>query len=241
MSLGSAVPATPLGESRLRPHQSRSAPAIVAPGPGYYSPDKLRLKGSTPKATFPTAKRFNDDEAQATPGPGYFQKTASQDFLVKNHAGTRRRQMPFNMMARNLLTETKKTPGPLDYRPMKPHGHAYSVSFVRERRFKKAADNTTPGPADYRKTMAELKKLSVAPRGVPFSAVPRGRKVKANHQGGLPPAEMELRRAATGTSPAASAAAASPLAQGQPGQGRRQLVRAGGPEEEGMAVKIHYD
>jgi len=162
----------------LKPHKSRSLPTIIPPGPGQYEADLCRrkLQNHTPKATFPNARRFEWGKVQQSPGPGDFLKTLAQDGLWRNHAGDSRHKLPFSIVARKMI-ETKAGPGPMDYSPKKTQPDKPERCIPKSRRWKPpdatGAGACSPGPADYRKTAAELGRMLAAPRQPYFSAVSR--------------------------------------------------------------------
>mmetsp|Transcript_91732 Transcript_91732/g.163266 ORF Transcript_91732/g.163266 Transcript_91732/m.163266 type:complete len:209 (-) Transcript_91732:25-651(-) len=158
-------------------HKSRSAPAVAAPGPGHYSPEKLRFSSDLPKGSFTRSRRWENPQTyqKKEPGPGDFQKTQAQDRLWSNHTGKIRRVTPFATAARKLISVDPSGPGPADYEPSKPVRTAQPGSFSRSSRFKEEelAQTRGPGPATYHKTQAELGKLWSQPKQPYFSVVPR--------------------------------------------------------------------
>lgn len=180
----------------LKPHKSRSAPSILPPGPGYYSPAKPTLH--SPHANIPKARRWNSDESTPTPGPAQYRKTQVEGILWRQP-----RQPKFSIVSRGILEAPHKiaglgstgleleeggplrphrgrrpppsnmTPGPTDYNPAKPNLHKPQARFPQTRRWKRDDDDFTPGPMDYRKTQMKLNLTWKQPRQPRFSTVPR--------------------------------------------------------------------
>mmetsp|Transcript_13559 Transcript_13559/g.24193 ORF Transcript_13559/g.24193 Transcript_13559/m.24193 type:complete len:242 (+) Transcript_13559:60-785(+) len=176
-----------------QPHKSRSVPAVISPGPGYYSPAHGYLP---PGRTIPRTQRWQKEDDFITPGPAYYLKAGC-------HPGFRKfaSQPKFSDVPRKFgAHRSSMLAGPGDYDPQCPSTGQPLGSFSRSKRWPSSKLHANPGPADYRTTRAANMRFRKTPGQPAFSVVARHTLVRHSGVTGPPRATSAHRSPSRGPS-----------------------------------------